>query len=451
MKKIIKKNKMEYCQQIVSFNKIKNENGEIDQYLYSDPDIILVFNEYCDNNGKDSIRYFLFKSVYSFFIYVLENSSQTNVFHEVIFGNKPQKIYIDIDMELNDDNFLSSNFHLKSDKIKIAETIIDETIEAIKKARPLIKDEDILVLNSNSEEKVSYHIIVDRWIFSKSEDNEDFFNDMLSYINPQLHRYYDKQMYSNIRNFRVYMNYKYKKGRILKVDEKSRWIPDDLKLINDSNPNKRDYQYNKEIFLASLITNNNYCSFLNTKDKPEDNYENSELSSINEVYIDKILKVFNKLPESNYFEHKVEKNRIFLKRKKESYCNVCERIHENQNSYLFLTNKNDIWLNCLRNSKSYKIGNINNVSDVKELKDNNFSTDIKVKVYTSVNDNNSVKINKETKLVIENCSVDKNKAITEKSIIVRKETPVNNKLNDIMNKIRDNYSQNNHYKSLLRY
>ena len=449
---------MEYCQQIVTFNKIKNENGEIDENLYNDTDNIVVFNEYCDNTGKDSHKYYLFKSVYSFFIFVLQNSSQTNVFHEVILGNRPQKIYIDIDMELIDDNFLSSNFHLKSDKIIIAKTIIDKTIEAIKKARPLIRDEDILVLNSNSEEKVSYHIIVDRWIFSKAEDNKDFFNDMLSYINPQLHRYYDKQMYSNIRNFRVYMNYKYKKGRILKVDEKSRWIPDDLELINDSDSVKRDYQYNKEIFLASLVTNTNYCSFLNTKDKPEDSYENNNLSELNEIDIDKMLRLFGKLPLSNCFEHKVERNRILLKRKRESYCNVCERIHENQNSYLFITNRNDVWLNCLRNTKSYKIGNINNevneekeVKELNEDKDNNFCTDIKVKVYTSVNDNSNSKNNKETKLVIENSCSASSEEKNDKSIVLRKESPVNGKLNDIMNKIRGDYSQNNHFKSVLRY
>lgn len=323
---------------------------------------ILIFYEYMKGEFKQ-IEYILFISWFSLYYEMMKTPDSIRNFHEVILGNKIQKIYIDIDMELVDDDYCSSNFHSAEQKLELSKTIVYYAKESIKKCRPQIKDTDILVLNANSSKKRSYHIIVDRWCFPSAKQNKEFFYEMLQHIPEHMRRYFDSQMYSSIRNFRTYMSTKIDGSRILSKDPQSTWEPDEE--ITDP------IELNKEIFFASLVTMVDACSILPFK--VDDEIEESSGKDIENEDMRKMLTIFSTLPDSYCFvQGKCNGNKLFLTRKNPSYCDICERTHEKQNSFLFLTVKNDVWLNCMRTSKSKKIGNINDCSCVTSVEEKKY-------------------------------------------------------------------------------
>lgn len=343
------------------YKKLKDNDDSLLSKINIEQGNILIFYEYMKGDFKQ-IEYILFMSWFSLYHEMMKTPDTVRNFHEVILGNKIQKIYIDIDIELVDDQFCMANFHSAEQKLEISKTIVYYAKEAIKKCRPQINDTDILVLNANSSKKKSYHIIIDRWCFPSAKQNKEFFYEMLSHVPDHMRRYFDSQMYSSIRNFRTYMSTKIDGSRILARDPQSTWQPDDE--ITDP------LELNKEIFFASLVTMVDACSILPFK--VDDEVSDESGKEIENEEMRKMLTIFSTFPDSYCFKQgKCTGNKIFLLRKNPSYCDICERTHEKQNSFLFLTNKNDVWLNCMRTSKSKKIGNIDTYeynTDVEEKK-----------------------------------------------------------------------------------
>lgn len=302
-----------------------------------------------ENKSIIKREYIIYPSPFSLYRELMKTPDISRHAHEIIRGGKMQKIYIDIDMPLEDDEIGTRFYHSAEEKLLISRSIVIECMRSIIKCRSQINASDILVLNSNSEIKQSYHIIVDRWCFPSATQNKDFFYEMLENIPLPWRRYFDHQMYSSIRNFRTYMSTKNDGSRILKVDHQSTWRPDEE--INDT------MSLNKEIFLASLVTMVDCCKLLSFT--PKDKDENVPSRDINNKEIQLMLAVFKTLPESSSFESNGMKgSSLLMKRKAPTYCPICEKTHHKQNVFLFLTFNNDVWMNCIRGTKSRKLGNI---------------------------------------------------------------------------------------------
>lgn len=302
-----------------------------------------------EERGFVKREYIIFPSPFSLYRELMKTPDHLRHFHEIIRGGKMQKIYIDIDMPLEDDEIGTKFYHSAEEKLIISNNIVRECMIAIMKCRAQIKEVDILVLNSNSSTKRSYHIIVDRWCFPSATQNKDFFYEMLEHIPLPWRRYFDHQMYSSIRNFRTYMSTKNDGSRILRVDPQSTWRSDEE--INDT------MALNKEIFLASLVTMVDCCKLLTFTPKEKD--ENVPSRDVNNKEIQLMLAVFKTLPESSSFEpNGMKGSSLLMRRKAPTYCPMCEKTHHKQNVFLFMTYNNDVWMNCIRGTKSRKLGNI---------------------------------------------------------------------------------------------
>lgn len=335
------------------YRRLKNGDDSLLKRIHINNGEFLMARESMENGFK-KLEYCKFLSWYSLYDTLFKTPDRIRNYHEIIMGDRMQKIYIDIDIDLKDDEFTQQIFHTAEDKLDISKTIFLECARAIKKCRPQITDNDILILNSNSNTKRSYHIIVDRWCFPSATQNKEFFKEMLDHIPLYMRKYFDSQMYSSIRNFRTYMSTKIDGSRILQMDSQSTWKPEELDLPLT--------ELNKEIFCASLVTMIDCCRLLSFKVKEE--FDVLLIRDIETVEIVKMMDIFELQSDSNCFcKDRVEDCRIFLKRKSASFCTICDRTHEKQNSYLFLTQKNDVWFNCMRGSKSKLIGNINDITD----------------------------------------------------------------------------------------
>ena len=294
-----------------------------------------------DINGRKSFT--TFRSALNLYNYLLKLNEEERCLYEVIRGESLQKPYFDIDMHLNaDDGFLS-----REDKLAIAEQIPSIIEEAIMRLRPMIKRTDIMVLNSHSKEKISFHIIVARWCFVGCRRNKKFFEQVLEMIPDRWKIFFDQSMYKPVQQFRMYMCTKYGSNRHKRLDPiESHWEIDEHVLVEHEN---------FEIFCSSLITHVKGCEILDMdlgEDSEKGSYIERECSTDD---ISRAVSIISKMPYSNCFRvEKVESSLIVVRRILPSKCKPCseregyEKIHENENPFIYITISGDVCFDCRR-------------------------------------------------------------------------------------------------------
>lgn len=317
----------------------------------SDDAIPICLEEKHPIEGEKPIKkYAVFRSAYALFRECIQTSIEKRCFFEIIRGGHYQKHYVDIDIDLEDDKFTEKYPHSIEEKINISKVIVSEYVTAMLKIKPEIQPTDIMVFNSNSEKKRSYHIIVDRWCFASATQNKEFFQEIMEYIPLPHRKYFDNRMYKCIQQFRIFLSTKCGKNRVKNIDPQSTWKCSES--ITDT------FQLLKEMFFASLITvTEGTCRVVPLKYKekieyvPSRDMENNELSAC--------LKLFRKFKDTSNFEVLDLKGTIIpLKRRSPSYCEVCQRLHDNENPFLYLSFDSNLYFNCRRNDNSTLIGNI---------------------------------------------------------------------------------------------
>lgn len=335
------------------FKTLTNGEDSLFNRINVNSDSIIICLERESNNSlyTDPIKNFaVFNSLFELTKFCADTPFLKRSFYEIIRGNCSQKHYVDIDIELKDDNFVEKYHHSIEEKINISNVIVQEYISAIIKLKPEISPNDILVFNSNSDNKRSYHIVIDRWYFPSATQNKEFFNECMELIPLQHHKYFDDRMYKSIQQFRLYLSTKCGKNRFKKLDSQSTW-----KYLDEiSNQN----MLIREIFNASLITSvSNDCRLMNfiCREKNENvasrNLENRELNLIYDL--------FSRFKDANSFEIQPLKGSVIpLKRKCSTFCNICQRVHDNENAFIYLSFDNNLYFNCRRNDSSEILGNI---------------------------------------------------------------------------------------------
>ena len=312
--------------------------------------------------GGDPIKNFgVFRSAFTLFTKCLETILPLRCFFEIIRGNLSQKHYVDIDIKLEDDPLDIPYSHTVEEKVNISDIIVKEYISAILTLRPEIQTNDILVFNSNSNSKRSYHIVIDRWYFPSATQNKEFFNECMQLIPISHRKYFDDRMYKKIQQFRLFLSTKCGKNRMKTIDSQSTW-----KFEGEL---KSNYAILKEIFYASLVTNTGGCRLIPYKYK--ERMENVPSRDLENKEYNAILSLFKTFKDSSNFEILGLKGTLIsLKRRCPSYCEVCQRRHDSENPFLFLSFDNNLYFNCRRNDNSTLIGNIDLISSSNEEKKN---------------------------------------------------------------------------------
>lgn len=311
-------------------------------------------------------KYTFYRSPLLLFRAILSLNPNLRCVYEIIKGEKFQKPYYDIDIALKDDPFDERYSHTKEEKFMIAKKIVELCKKSLMKIRPQIKESDFLVLSSHSDAKRSYHIIVDRWCVQSSTLNKELYEEMIQNIPIDMRKYIDNKMYKSIQQFRTFLSSKCGKNRPLIVDkDNSTWEPDgELPSFN---------VLVREIFIASLITYTDNCTVLPMEIKEKTHTVNSKELD-NDDY-KKIMKAFDNFCDRNAFDVGSNTNNfISLKRKRPTFCTVCNRTHENENPFLFVgPTSGNIYFNCRRGEGSITIGNLNDTfhEKVEDLNDKN--------------------------------------------------------------------------------
>ncbi len=329
-------------------------------FCYNNGDESLLSNIYvknghfpvCENiNGVK--RFTVFRTIYSIYLYIVESIETRRCLYEIVRDSNFQKPYFDIDICLiKDSSFLS-----RDDKIAISEQLPSILIDSILKTNSNIKMTDIMVFNSHSNEKRSFHVIIDRWCFINSFQNKKFFERVLEKIPEIWKQFFDQTMYKSVQQFRFYMCTKSGSERYKRLDPiESRWIIDDSTPIGEEN---------YEIFLSSCITYTEKCQIIESEDFITEikTYEELEYSRED---IKRMTVIINRMRDSNCFRlDSIDGSIAVLRRLHPSKCKNCsekygyEKIHESENAFVYLCKGGNVCFDCRRGGGPQIIGNIN--------------------------------------------------------------------------------------------
>lgn len=296
-----------------------------------------------ESNGYKEFASFRYLQLFN---YSLSLSDEKRCLFEIILGNRYQKIYYDIDIDLDS----TDTPHTREQKLNISEQLPEIIKRSLMKEFPQIQENQILIFGSHSQNKRSYHIVTSCWCVTSNDNNRKVFDRVLTHVPEPWKRYVDHTMYKSVQYFRCYMSTKYGKGRIKDIDTShSRW-----ELTEYSDNPLRD------AFLASLISYTTDCQVIPIDEDEDDgfiNYEKVELTNEDEH---KIREIIHSMPYSRCFKIAENKNSmIVLRRMLPSYCPTCERVHEHENPFVYATASGNVNFNCRRNQKSTIIGNLN--------------------------------------------------------------------------------------------
>jgi hypothetical protein len=263
----------------------------------------------------------------------LESDKRTN--YETIFHNDLQKPKLDIDI---------TNDHW--DHVVIINDILRSLLTTFLEMEIQLDYKDVQLFNSSGiskgKQKWSYHIVVDSYYHNSNDEALALYNRIISKVNPNYREYVDKSIYKSLQQFRLLGNSKCGEDRF-----KTR--------MYEWNYNKTLLTWNKlepvNEFIKSLVVIRDDRSRYRQL-KIEAIEKKSVISqSINVTEIEDMVPDGFEIEKEGDYGYK-------LKRINESYCEICKRIHENENAYIKIE-KDLVILKCYRDlSKRFILGNI---------------------------------------------------------------------------------------------
>lgn len=301
------------------FSRLVGENGLL-SYTNKSTEGVYICKQ--KKNGDEILRFFRkFNTIVDFYQYMIDTPTKDRCFFEVILGDQYQKPYfdIDIDQKLPDSG--------KSLVEKLKKSILEDK---------RIKESDILVYSSHGERKSSYHIIVNNWCLPDNYTNGVYCHEVIKRIPDDFEdkKYIDSLVYKSIQQLRILGSTKLGHDRFKKVDSCE---------INYTE-NRREFY--KELF-KSLVTASKSCKVLCYKEKPKSVWNTGDQEDLSFEDLENIKNL--EIIKDDIFQPQEPMGRMIpLKRLKESYCEICDRKHENENPFLTIDTDGKIYFHCRR-------------------------------------------------------------------------------------------------------
>lgn len=277
------------------------------------------FNNYLDfKNFKDRLN---FKDV---------------CFYEIIREDSTRKPYFDIDMPAG--------------SLEKPDSMVLEILEIIK---TLLTEVTILVYTSHTKTKNSYHIVVSNYYLDNHLGAKKFFQTVKEKLNILYYPYLDESVYKTIQQFRILGTHK--------------WDKDNTKILDDNlsynyNIPERYIRFPKGLenyhLLNSLVSIKTGCKYLDGYKEVQviQNFNINGYSSSGDL--EDVLNIFYNTHSNdifNYLNHRDDNGNLLItfRRLKSSYCQECDRVHENENPFLVVSGINrNIYYYCRRRNSN---------------------------------------------------------------------------------------------------
>lgn len=329
--------------------------GLLDRYDYEYGKIIIY--------RADTRSFRMFDDYLDFGNYLFSVPPEQRVFFEIIWDTAPQKFYLDVDATTDQISL--------EDSVELAIYLCDELVkfflEITSKVYP------ILVFSSHGDEKLSYHIVVDKVCVINNIQNRILFEKFMSRLDDRS-RFIDASLFKKKQQMRIWTCTKYLKNRFKALTNLSR---------NEKGGSwKAIGTREKEIFLytlsSSLISNTRLCEIIPPEPEPIKKKiysESNALINVDSDVVENVLEIYRihhnlKRCPLDFFEVCQEENSramILCKRNAPSYCEKCQRVHEHENPYFLVYGElYTVLFYCRRSDQPTYLGNLKEEEEEEE-------------------------------------------------------------------------------------
>lgn len=280
-----------------------------------------------------------------------QETVENKCFHEIINGSLPQRIKFDIDADDEKLNNITAEGNNNLEKIRtIVSYLIDIILVELKSWYASIDDiqptkNDLCVTTSNGyskksgKMKYSYHIIVSSYYLLNVGEVSLFVENLWTKLNPEYMSLVDKGIYKTNQGFRLFGSSKPGENRY-KVDAP-------------------EFGCAKSTFSNTFITAPSGVAIM------EQLCENIEAVEENVVIdnelVQKAVDIVKKHGTRNHTFSRVEGSFLVFKRDSPSFCALCSRRHEVDNTFYVIMYKRDslqLYEKCRRSKESIYIDSI---------------------------------------------------------------------------------------------
>lgn len=276
-------------------------------------------------------RFAMFTTPYELMDHNNSVQPDNRCFYEVILGKRARKPYFDIDVDLT---------HNPETNREVFDSYIEEFVENIKEFVSTYRPK-IIVFTSHREDKLSYHIVVDR-VYLKTNEDLKIFADKV--ITDNLKDYIDSRVYNTVQQLRIIGSRKYGKKNVKKIDF---MLSDNFYIPKTFKPRDKEIY----ILVSSLVSITEGCQLLEMDRPKKTNLK--RMKGAAEVYdVDLALDALSKQYDNFETKQIRELNGNILVELKSSsryMCQIHKRYHEHENAFITIKGMmKNVWFDCRR-------------------------------------------------------------------------------------------------------
>lgn len=369
------------------FYRLKGQNGLLES-LSDDEKMSHLIISFVNAENK---RYFTsFDNYIQFLLYLLKTQEDNRNFHEVTIDKRPQKMRFDIDIKKYKyiDNKIIDE--VKQEQVqKFLDDLVQSTIDEFKEFNyELEPKKHILLFSSHGEEKWSYHLIIDGFYCDNHQEANELYKRIVIRMSKDNIDWLDAGIYSVNHCLRTLGSVKKSvkqsgDGGIekrVKILEKSWKFKDqEIQFVYSQIPRNDQHRLSLE-FERCFLSLTETCFPIPNLVKQisaEDGIKRKETQAEDGV-LDFAYRLFLSTYGDIYSYAGTMGNIVMMIRNRASGCPICQRVHENENGFLWIKpihsdnqvlNKYEVYFDCRRsNGIKIKIGEKVVVTEKEEKK-----------------------------------------------------------------------------------
>lgn len=314
------------------------------------------------DDGKSSRTFAVFDSYIELFHYQKNIPIPNRNFYEIIIGEFAQKPHFDVDIK-------KKEISTEENIIELAEKVKDSLINTIflvcdENSIKLDIAKDILIYQSHSDdyEKCSFHIVVHHYCHTNNHQALAFYKKIVELMPDKYSKYIDHSVYSSKQNFRLLGNQKIGSGRPKMFQNRMRYQGKYIKHIYDVDF-KNEIDLEKKLNLEkleclkeSLVSWVNDCEYLPSFQREEERTKKQNYEDLGDLSPETVKEAEKFIGNKDFpfIVRDIKGSVISLRRLRPSFCDICDRIHENENPYMLVV-ENNVYFCCRRNKNKKKL------------------------------------------------------------------------------------------------
>ena len=293
------------------------------------------------------------------------NLPQTNTYHEV--ATRRRKPCFDIDIKRTKDMRDDMGEYVRNKLVHAIYKVFKDKYNIV-----ITAQQNIVVAGGDSPEKFSFHVVVDGFCHPDSDEAREFASLVRDKVPDDCKEYIDMGMYSSSHNLRLLFERKKGTSRIKEFQKVWKYKKHTITWEPMEEPQSDLHLRIMQFGAAGITTNLKLCKLLPRIVVPKDPscYEDLE-----ELTRGETKEAFSLYKSADCIQEEVVGRIIKLKRMVPGLCITCERVHDKQDPFLFVSPGGAVWFYCRRSDNRTSLGYISEDSSSNEKSQKTIESD----------------------------------------------------------------------------